>query len=480
MNLADFARLFSLCRKHSTLRVACSLILVFAATIASSAQTFSLLARLGPGDGARPISLIQGPDGNFYGAAFEAGGHLGTGSIFKVTPAGVITALHVFCQTGAPCVDGSHPNGIIFGTDGNLYGTTRSGGARNGGSIFRITTTGTLTTLYSFCPGNFCTDGEIPESELLQASDGNFYGTTNLGGGTVFKITASGEFTSLHSFCSQSSCTDGAAPIAGLLEARNGLLYGTTSEGGTSGANCPSVNGCGTLFKMTTSGKVTTLYSFCAQANCADGSHPGTRLLQAADGKIYGATSGTIFRIATSGAVAFTTLHSFTPSEGIRIQGLIQATDGNFYGTAESGGISNLWGTLFKMTPAGDVTVLFNFCNTSACKLSVQPSGVMQATNGLFYGTTLGVASGTLFTFGFPPFIKTLPTAGAVGASVIIYGNDLSGAAAVTFNGIPANFVIVSPVEITTSVPAGASAGKVKVTTPAGTLVSDVAFRVTN
>jgi uncharacterized repeat protein (TIGR03803 family) len=214
-------------------------------------------------------------------------------------------------------------------------------------------------------------------------------------------------------------------------------------------------------------------------------------LIQAAGGAIYGTTGqgglvdgtctmgcGVAFRIPISGG-PLTILHAFTNSEGTQVQNLIQATDGNFYGTARLGGSSDL-GTLFKMDSAGSVNVLLNFCNSAPCKFSTNPVGLLQATNGLFYGTTTGPGNGTVFTYGFPPFITMSPSSGLVGTMVRIYGTDLSGATAVTFNGgVPAAFTIVSPGEITALVPAGALFGPVKVTTPAATLVSNVVFRVT-
>ena len=468
------------------------LILSMATAIASEAQTYNLLARLVTGDGVMPRSLVQGTDGNFYGVGAE-GGHNGGGSIFKVSPAGTVTSLYIFCLM-EPCRDGYRPNGLVLARDGNFYGTTEGGGDAGGGVIFRVPPSGTVTTLYSFCAGlQFCTDGVAPEGELIQGSDGALYGTTFHGGkhdgGTVFKITLSGVFTSLYSFCSQSpNCADGTNPTAGLVEATNGMFYGTTSRGG---ANCTIYSGCGTLFRISSTGVFTTLYNFCAQPNCADGLFPETSLIQPVlDGKIYGTTSsggqvnttcpsgcGTVFKIASTGG-ALTILHAFTNSEGAQVQNLMQATDGSFYGTALTGGSANL-GTFFKMDSAGSVTVLFNFCDDASCKLTFNPSGVMQATNGLFYGTTLGIGNGAVFTFGFPPFIRLSPSSGSVGTMVNIYGTDLSGATSVSFHGAPATFTILSAGEITTSVPAGASFGSVTVTTPSATLVSDVVFRFT-
>ena len=187
-------------------------------------------------------------------------------------------------------------------TDGNFYGTTYGvypeaksanidraslvGTTSSNGTVFKITRDGTLITLHTFCSQNGCADGYYPAGALVQATDGNFYGTTEYGGasggGTIFKITAGGMLTTLYSFCSQTNCTDGAAPIAGLVQATNGIFYGTTYAGGA--------NGFGTVFKITAAGNLTTLYSFCSKTNCTDGSNPLAGLVQATDKKLYGTT----------------------------------------------------------------------------------------------------------------------------------------------------------------------------------------------
>jgi uncharacterized repeat protein (TIGR03803 family) len=150
----------------------------------------------------------------------------------------------------------------------------------------------TLTTLFSFDG----TNGEGPAAGLVQATNGDLYGTTALGGayvsgfneGTVFKITPGGKLTTLYSFCAQTACTGGDYfPEAGLVQATNGDLYGTTYDGG---ANCTSTGGCGAVFKITPTGSLTTLYSFCSQANCADGEYPQSGLVQATNGDLYGTT----------------------------------------------------------------------------------------------------------------------------------------------------------------------------------------------
>jgi uncharacterized repeat protein (TIGR03803 family) len=292
--------------------------------------------------------------------------------------------------------DGGNPFGaLVQATGGNLYGTTDNG-ANGGGTVFKISPGGALTTLYSFCSQSGCTDGQYP-SPLVQATGGNFYGTTVSGGanttgcngpscGTVFKITPGGALTTLYSFCSQSGCPDGANPQAGLVQATNGDFYGTTSSGGA--------NGGGTVFKITPSGTLTTLYSFCSQSGCPDGAHPWG-LVQATNGSLYGTTllggansQGTVFRITPSGTLK--TLQNFKGPNGANpYAGLVQANDGNFYGTTGGGGANND-GTVFKITPSGALTTLYSFCSQSGCKDGANPyAGLVQATNGNLYGTTL-------------------------------------------------------------------------------------------
>jgi uncharacterized repeat protein (TIGR03803 family) len=317
-------------------------------------------------DGLGPMGgLVEGSDGNFYGTTPQGGAHPGAGTVFVISAGGSFSVLHNFDGT-----DGAGPYaGLVQGTDGNFYGTTISGGPNGYGTVFKITPAGVLTTLYGFSSG----DGATPWGALVLGTDGNFYGTTVGGGvngncdgldtcGTVFKITPAGVLTTLYTFCSQTNCTDGSQPHAGLVQANDGNFYGTTWQGGT---NCvPGLNGgCGTVFKITPNGTFTSLYSFCTQTNCTDGSRPfyGS-LVQASDGKLYGTTwlggtdsrcpngCGTIFRITLGGS--FTTLHSFnfTTDGSEPYAGLIQATDGNLYGTASFGGAHDE-GTIYAFNP---------------------------------------------------------------------------------------------------------------------------------
>jgi uncharacterized repeat protein (TIGR03803 family) len=251
----------------------------------------------------------------------------------------------------------------------------------------------------------------------------------------VFQLTSDGKLTTLYSFCSEANCTDGVSPNS-LVQGSDGNFYGTTAYGGN---NCPTTGiegGCGTIFEITPAGKLTTLYRFCAGTTCLDGSNP---------------------------------------------VGLLQASNGNLYGTSSGGGAYG-GGTVFEITRAGDLSTLFSFC-ANGCADGGSPNGLVQGTNGNFYGTTEagGVyGGGTVFSFsvGLGPFVEALPTSGAIGASVTILGNNLTGATEISFNGTPALFKVVSSTEITATVPGGATSGTVTVTTPGGTLKSNTAFRV--
>jgi uncharacterized repeat protein (TIGR03803 family) len=385
------------------------LLLVCATTaVAISAQTFKTVYSFDGANGSDPISvLVQATDGNLYGTTYYGGsaafctGNYGCGTIFKINPSsGKVTTLYSFC-TQSGCTDGAGPAaGVIQATDGNFYGTTSGGGANTVGTVFKITAAGKLDTLYSFCPqGGACTDGITPLAGLVQATDGNFYGTAESGGavfdgyswGTIFKITPAGKLTTLHSFAS----TDGASPISGLVQATDGNLYGTTP----SGANFQA----GTVFRINpTSGKLTTLYSFCAEGSaCADGASPRAGLIQAIDGNLYGTTynsgangqGGTIFKI-NSGSGKLTTIYSFCErgncTDGANPRsGLVQANDENLYGTTYDGGGTHAGGTTFKITLGGTLTPLSAFCSQNGCTDGYSSvAGLVQDTNGNLYGTT--------------------------------------------------------------------------------------------
>src|ERR1022692_421296 len=393
-----------------------------------------------------------------------------------------LTTLYRFVCYQNVCPDGAGSKaGLVQTTNGGLYGTTYGGGANGYGTVFRITPGGTLTTLYSFCSHSGCTDGADSFARLVQATNGDLYGTTYSGQGidygTVFKITPSGTLTTLHSFCSQTNCTDGSGPVAELVQASNGDFYGTTPNGGA--------NGHGTVFKITPAGTLTTLHSFKAST---DGAVPSGGLVQAANGNFYGTAVGvgannfgTVFKITPGGTL--TTLYRFCSQANCTggsgpSGGLVQATDGDLYGTTEYGGANGV-GTVFRISPGGALTTLYSFCflTQSGCTDGNEPyTGLVQDTNGDFYGTT----GDTIFrlSVGLGPFVKGRPVSGEVGTAVEILGTDLNGATSVSFNGTAATFTVASRYLITTTVPAGASTGPIQVVTPNRTLSSNGSFRV--
>jgi uncharacterized repeat protein (TIGR03803 family) len=340
--------------------------------------------------------------------------------------------------------DGSSPeSSLVQGIDGNFYGTTVDGGAFDWGSVFKMAPDGTLTTLHEFCSQTDCTDGGEPEAGLTLASDGDFYGTTLGGGaqfeGTVYKITAEGALTTLYSFCSKTDCADGYGPRAVPIQAVDGNFYGTTLYGGAYGDSLD--NNYGTVFKITPQGVLTTLYSF----DGTDGSEP-TGLLQATDGNFYGTTEvggayndGTVFKITPQGIL--TTLHNFCSEAGcadgkIPTSGLLQADNGSFYGTTNGGGTDNA-GTVFKITAQGALTTLKSFDNTDGGL----PSGLVQATDGNLYGTTfdggtysygtvfeITAQSGLTLLHSFDNTDGSNPGAGVSQAtSGLLYGTTLEG-----------------------------------------------------
>jgi uncharacterized repeat protein (TIGR03803 family) len=397
---------------------ACVLALVFATPTPCEATTYDVLHSFSgsPGEGSNPYArLLLAADGNFYGTT-EAGGASGVGTAFKMDASGTLTTLHSFAYS-----DGAFPYaGLIQATDGNFYGTTQQGGAIGWGTVFKMDASGNLTTLHSFA---FYNDGAYPYSSpsLIQATDGNFYGTTEAGGasgvGTAFKMDASGNLTTLHSFAN----SDGANPFAGLIQATDGNFYGTTLYGGASGY--------GTVFQMDPSGNLTTLHSFTG----SDGAYPYAGLIQATDGNFYGTTQqggasgiGTAFKMDASGTL--TTLHSFAYSDGaLPYAGLIQATDGNFYGTTYRSGASG-YGTVFQMDPSGNLTTLHSFTGSDG---AYAYAGLIQATDGNFYGTTQqGGASG----FGVVFRLTTCdsPTAAVSGSASICPGSSTTIQVALT------------------------------------------------
>jgi uncharacterized repeat protein (TIGR03803 family) len=470
----------------------CCAVLLFGAATATvaPAQIFTNLANFDGTDGdASYVSPVQGTDGNFYGTTYY-GGAGDVGSVFEVTSAGALTTVYSFCTS---CPSGYYSWApLLLANDGNFYGTAYSSG-NNQGTVFKITPSGAITTLHSFV----WLDGAKPMSGLIQGIDGDFYGTTNFGGsyslGTVFKISPQGVETVLYSFCASGvPCSDGQSPQGALVQDAAGNIYGTTAFGGLAIANA------GTVFKITPAGKFTTLYRFCSENGCFDGAYPYGGLVQASDGNFYGTTyiggstnDGTIFKITAAGKL--TNLHSFDLTDGALPAGsLTQGTDGSLYGTTSNGGTGNCsssfgpgCGTVFKLTPHGTLIPLHSFDMSDGAG----PLGaVLQATDGVFYGTTSGggefpcsrYGCGTVFSVdtGLGPFVAFVRNYGKVGQTGGILGQGFTGTTSVSLNGTPASFTVVSDTFIKATVPLGATTGFVKVVTPSGTLTSNVPFRV--
>jgi uncharacterized repeat protein (TIGR03803 family) len=467
-------------------RISILAVLAVAMAMASPAQTFTVIKSFSLTTGGAPVAPpVEGFDGNLYGTTSAYGAN-SQGMVYKLNVAGKLTTLYSSCTTGGSlCPDGAGPSAGLAVVGGTLYGTTTYAGAYGWGEVFKITPKGKYTALYGFCalgPLN-CLDGQYPQSAMVYGNDGSLYGTTRY---TVFKIgTSPGSgLTTLYNFCALPGCADGSVPMGTLVQGTDGNFYGTTESGG--------VNNQGTLFRISPTGILTTLYSFCASTGCPDGAAPIAGVVAATDGNFYGVASlggiyancsagcGTIFKFTPEGVL--TTLHSFTfPSiEGNYPNGLMQATDGNLYGTTSLGGAHD-WGAIFQITTGGTFTLLHSFAQAGG---AVPMSGVMQNTDGTFYGTTeVGGKNnvGVIFrlSMGLGSFVKVWPAGTTVGQTVAIVGNNLTGTSSVTFNGVPSGFVdVYTATLIYATVPSGATTGPVKVTTPSGVLTSNVAFQV--
>ena len=462
----------------------------------SFTSIYSFCAQSNCPDGNAPNGwLVQGQNGNFYGTTY-AGGTNSSGTVFMISPAGALTTLHAFNGTDGnePSALILATDQNVYGT--TVMGGGESCPRGNGlcGTIFKISQGGAFTTLYTFCSKPNCADGFFPAAALVQGKDGNLYGTTQHGGvsgqcggmgcGTIFKITPSGTLTTLYSFCPGGNCQflapDGSNPSAALVQGADGSFYGTTQTGGSDNG-CSM--GCGTVFQLTSAGVLTTLHQF---VNSVDGSLPG-QLLQALDGNLYGVNAGYLYRVNPSGM--FATIHMFTITDGFLPVGLMQATDGNLYGTTQQGGNNNCTfgcGTIFKTNYSGAITTLHQFSGSDG---AAPQGGLVQGTDGNFYGTTSQGGSstncqqngcGTVFKLGvgLSPFIETVPSFGGFGEGVVVLGTNLTGATSVKFNGTPATFNVLAPSVIAATVPTGATTGTVQVTAPSGTFNSNTDFQI--
>lgn len=382
-----------------------SLLLVAVALFAQTAiaQTYTLLHSFSGPDGGSPTGLIQTADGTFYGAAV-LGGDVNTcdpdgcGTLFKTDSAGHFTVLHVFHAS-----DGYHPTGLVQGLDGNFYGTSVSGGQPSGGgagAIFRIDPAGNFQVLYAFTGGFACCDGAGPTGPPIQASDGNFYGTTGGGGafrdihhqggfGTVYQFNpVTGVVAILHSFNFDG---DGFYPNSPLIQGKDGFLYGTTRQG-----SGPFRVGPGTAFKIDTGGNFTLVAVLAGQ--------PLSGLIQTDDGNFYGTNEGlggSVFRLDALGNFSF--INKFDGADGWNPQfRLLHASDGFFYGTAPEGGLLDFQGgDIFRLDASGTLSVLHSFTITGADGFGPNTQ-LIQGADGALYGTT-GIGGtnrhGTIFRF---------------------------------------------------------------------------------
>jgi uncharacterized repeat protein (TIGR03803 family) len=337
---------------------------------------FTVLYRFAGGsDGSNPgAGLVLGTDGNFYGTTQE-GGAQNDGTIFEITPSGTETVLYTF---GSVANDSIAPAADLIEVNGTFYGTAGDGGGNGGyGTVFSFTPGTGETILHSFANGS---DGAEPEAPLLRGTDGNLYGVTLVGGantdGTMFRITTSGTLTTLYSF---NASTSGSGAIGGLIEDSSGNFYGTAETGGADE---------GTVFKLTSSG----ILSWATSATVTDGLGSAAALIPGSDGNYYGtalagggANDGTVFMITAAGVE--TVVYSFAGgSDGESPKAkLLLASDGNFYGTTQFGGTGHS-GIVFKLTPEGVETVLYSF--TGGSDGAIPRGDLVQGSDGALYGTT--------------------------------------------------------------------------------------------
>lgn len=400
---------------NAALALGVVLVAAIVTTQSAQAQTLqTLYAFTGGADGAYPSSLVQDSAGNLYGLTYGGGdpscfGGLGCGTVFKVDPTGKETVLHTF--TGMP--DGSTPASFtrpVLDRKGNLYGNTQFGGTTNGGTVFKVDTTGKETVLFSF---SFGPGGDVPSGGLVLDKLGNLYGTADFGGdlncnqgsgcGTVFKLDRKGNQTVLYSFTGP---PDGRQPNGKLVRDDAGNIYGTNVF---SGHKCPDQLGCGTVFKVDTAGHETVLHSF---RGSADGGLREGGLIRDKAGNLYGTAdafgasgNGVVFRLDPNGKEHI--LYSFTGGAdgGSPRAGLIWGPDG-LYGTTTYGGNSACsfgCGTVFKVNRNG-YTVLYRF--TGGADGANPISTLFRDSAGNFYGTTIaggdlncnnGAGCGTVF-----------------------------------------------------------------------------------
>ena len=310
--------------------------------------------------GVAAVNLIEGTDGNFYGSIPDVGADY-SGVIFEISSSGALTTLYTF--PGLPSLN--NPSGLVLGNDGNFYGTANDG---NSDVVFKYTLGGTVTTVHTFSGS----EGYGPTG-LVLGGDGNFYGANAYEGtggySTVFRISPSGTATVLHNFSYEE--TGGAKPNGPLVEGTDGNFYGSTLL-------YKSTNDVGTLYKITPTGTLTTLYNFTDGGSSA--------LLAASNGNVYCLYGGTILQVTPAGVVS--TLYPSTGTMAQNIASLVEGSDGNLYGASPYGGDTDTSpdnnGFLFQLTPTGTFIILHTFDGSDG----TGAGALVQSRNGSFYGIT--------------------------------------------------------------------------------------------
>ena len=468
-----------------------AVMLLAGTAIPAQAQTYTPLYAFGAIDSTQNGpngQLALGRDGNFYGTI-----NPNVSEIYQITPEGTETLLWAATNNGYGTECWS---GLTLGSDGLFYGTCEmwNGFNGNGGVIFKYDPSkgqNGFTILYSF---PYCGNTWLP-SPLTLGTDGNFYGTTfgsgycDTGYGTFFQVTPAGKFKTLHTFKGQSG-NDAGEPSGTLTLGANGKFYGTSEVGGNSG---------GTVYEITTKGKVTVLYGFSNTGPYL----PAAGVTQGADGKFYGTTfyggtysEGTIFQLSGK---KLTILHNFnqTPDDAaVPNFPLTLGTDGNFYSPSQD---FNMGGygpeSLFEITTGKKpvYTDLYNIL-PGGCSMYLGADGCLLSSpmvlhpNGTFYGTTMQggdyegnpIDRGVFYSLntGLKPYIILQFPQGTIGKSIGIFGVGLTETTAVDFDGVAATFAVVSDTYLTATIPTGAKTGYVTVTTPSGTLKSAVKLTV--